>query len=203
MNNLVRKLNAARKAGFGQSEDISWDGKLAAQAQKYADYLNKKNTGLFHGYIARDGSFDNLYGLYAFMTKNGKASRLAIDSKENGRIPFACMSDQNVMGQNLALGMEPEDAMNVWVSECNECSGAHCSTASGGPVGHYTAAMWKNSKKIGCARTGEYFICNFQNAGNYPDPDISGSAEAKILSNFTKNVPANNRCGAIKAALAR
>ena len=63
---------------------------------------------------------------------------------------------------------------------CSETGTQHAN-AFGTDIGHYTALMWKNSKKIGCATCGflSVDICHYADeAGN-------------VLGRFLDNLPSN------------
>ncbi|KAJ0800342.1 putative CAP domain-containing protein [Helianthus annuus] len=69
-------------------------------------------------------------------------------------------------------GWNPAQAAAAWVAErrwytygSNSCNGQEC--------GHYTQIIWKESRRVGCARVtcfqgrGVFMICNYDPPGNY------------------------------------
>ncbi|KAF3791134.1 Glioma pathogenesis-related protein 1 [Nymphaea thermarum] len=81
-----------------------------------------------------------------------------------------------VMGENIfwgsGSGWTPRDAVRAWVDEQkyysysgNQCLGGHV-------CGHYTQVVWRETRRLGCARvvcdTGDVFMtCNYDPPGNY------------------------------------
>jgi len=77
------------------------------------------------------------------------------------------------LGENLFMGTtgyyDPTDVINSWGEEIknytyndNSCSGV---------CGHYTQVVWKNTKRVGCAKIEcngmDIWVCNYDPPGNY------------------------------------
>ncbi|GAA0173136.1 defense/immunity protein [Lithospermum erythrorhizon] len=79
-------------------------------------------------------------------------------------------------GENIFWGSStdftPDQAAQDWVSEKKYYNYGDNSCAEGQDCGHYTQIVWKNSKRIGCAKAecyngGVFMICNYDPPGNY------------------------------------
>lgn len=81
---------------------------------------------------------------------------------------------ENLFWGNAAKSIKwtPKDAVNAWMREkkffdpkTNKCLPRQ-------ECGHYTQIMWKDSKKVGCAKTNcrgknTYIVCEYDPPGNY------------------------------------
>ncbi|KAJ1434862.1 Ves allergen [Sesbania bispinosa] len=78
-------------------------------------------------------------------------------------------------GENLAMStgdMSGRDAVRLWVNEKADYDYNSNSCASGKQCGHYTQVVWKNTKRVGCAKVrcnngGTFITCNYDPPGNY------------------------------------
>ena len=78
-------------------------------------------------------------------------------------------------GENLAGStgdLSGTDAVRLWVNEKADYNYNSNSCASGKVCGHLTQVVWKNTKRIGCAKVrcnngGTFIICNYDPPGNY------------------------------------
>ncbi|KAL2502169.1 CAP superfamily protein [Forsythia ovata] len=70
-------------------------------------------------------------------------------------------------------GWMPANAAMAWVSERRWYNYWSNSCAHGKECGHYTQIVWRDTRKIGCARVicnggkGVFMICNYDPPGNY------------------------------------
>ncbi|KAL2502302.1 CAP superfamily protein [Forsythia ovata] len=70
-------------------------------------------------------------------------------------------------------GWMPANAAMAWVSERRWYNYWSNSCAYGKECGHYTQIVWRDTRKIGCARVicnggkGVFMICNYDPPGNY------------------------------------
>ncbi|GFP89705.1 pathogenesis-related protein pr-1 [Phtheirospermum japonicum] len=70
-------------------------------------------------------------------------------------------------------GWTPAQAAAAWVAERREYNYWSNSCAFGQQCGHYTQIVWRDTKKIGCAKVvcdggkGVFMICNYNPPGNY------------------------------------
>ncbi|KAL4284834.1 hypothetical protein GQ457_16G031160 [Hibiscus cannabinus] len=80
------------------------------------------------------------------------------------------------LGENIFWGSgsmwRPSDAVSAWADEEKYYDYDSNSCEEGQMCGHYTQIVWKNSRRIGCARvvcdTGDVFMtCNYDPPGNY------------------------------------
>ena len=80
------------------------------------------------------------------------------------------------LGENIYWGSgstwRPSDAVSAWSEEEKYYDYATNSCLEGQMCGHYTQIVWKNTRKIGCARVvcdnGDVFMtCNYDPPGNY------------------------------------
>ncbi|ERN07266.1 hypothetical protein AMTRI_Chr12g240920 [Amborella trichopoda] len=80
------------------------------------------------------------------------------------------------LGENIFWGSgsvwSPIDAVKAWVDEEKYYSYRSNSCVGDQMCGHYTQVVWKNTRRIGCARvvcdTGDVFMtCNYDPPGNY------------------------------------
>ncbi|KAI3973691.1 hypothetical protein MKX01_031111 [Papaver californicum] len=79
------------------------------------------------------------------------------------------------LGENIYWGSgtswEPTDAVNAWAGEEKYYSYATNTCQAGKECGHYTQIVWRNTRRIGCARVecddGDVFMnCNYGPPGN-------------------------------------
>lgn len=77
-------------------------------------------------------------------------------------------------GENIfwssGISYQPAEVTDYWCREhkyYNESSGK----CVGGECGHYTQVMWRNTKRLGCAKVRcgneEIWVCNYDPPGNY------------------------------------
>lgn len=82
-------------------------------------------------------------------------------------------------GENIFWGggsgydWSPAYAVQYWVNERNNYDYNSNSCAYGQQCGHYTQIVWRNSKRVGCAKVvcyngrGTFITCNYDPPGNY------------------------------------
>jgi len=79
-------------------------------------------------------------------------------------------------GENIFWGSgsdwKPSDAVKFWVDEEQYYSYQNNSCIEGEMCGHYTQIVWRDSRRMGCARivcdNGDVFMtCNYDPPGNY------------------------------------
>ncbi|WOL19723.1 hypothetical protein Cni_G28525 [Canna indica] len=80
------------------------------------------------------------------------------------------------LGENIfwgsGSGWGPLDAVQDWAGEERDYSYAANTCAPGRVCGHYTQIVWKDTRRVGCARVvcddGDVFMtCNYYPPGNY------------------------------------
>lgn len=80
------------------------------------------------------------------------------------------------LGENIFWGSgsnwTPPDAVRAWADEEKYYSYSTNTCTFGEQCGHYTQIVWKNTRRIGCARvvcdSGDVFMtCNYDPVGNY------------------------------------
>ncbi|KAJ1433513.1 Ves allergen [Sesbania bispinosa] len=80
------------------------------------------------------------------------------------------------LGENIFWGSgsswTPTDAVRAWADEEKYYTYATNACVAGQMCGHYTQIVWKNTRRIGCARVvcdgGDVFMtCNYDPVGNY------------------------------------
>ncbi|KAJ1396583.1 Ves allergen [Sesbania bispinosa] len=85
----------------------------------------------------------------------------------------ANLSTQVVVANTVSTGdMSGRDAVRLWVNEKADYDYNSNSCASGKQCGHYTQVVWKNTKRVGCAKVrcnngGTFITCNYDPPGNY------------------------------------
>ena len=158
---MIDLQNQARaEVGIDKSRDLFWSDAIAKDAQKYADVL------------ARSGAFSH-------DPKNHKAQNEG--GYENG--PYG----ENLYASWSSNGQVPSyiDAAKAWIDEKKDyhygkidSSGSDCN--AGKQCGHYTQIVWKDTPRIGCARsrykdtrtsdgfemTGYVIVCKYKIPGN-------------------------------------
>lgn len=78
-------------------------------------------------------------------------------------------------GENLAwssgMNQTPEDVLVGWADEEEPFYDYESNSCKGGVCGHFTAVVWKDTKKLGCGRVKKgrelYWTCNYSPAGNF------------------------------------
>ena len=73
-------------------------------------------------------------------------------------------------GENLAWGHSSmKAAIDVWYDEVSRYD--YSNPVFSAETGHFTQVVWKNSKRIGCAKgngcSGNYWVCQYDPPGNY------------------------------------
>merc|ERR1719277_1400940 len=89
-------------------------------------------------------------------------------------------------GENLAMGQANlVEAVNGWYDEVSRCNWPGCETGSG-PVGHFTAMVWRGVTEIGCATktSNRIYICRYRSG------DSLSLDTANMQGGFEANVPA-------------
>ena len=122
---------------------LKWSVKLANDAQKYAEYLARRNRGLLHS-SSRNGQGENLYMWYT--TGNTNSSNIST---------HPC-----------------EDASYAWYNEIKYYRYKKVRKHRIGPkVGHYTQMIWRSTEELGIgwavSKTGKvYVVARYYKAGN-------------------------------------
>ncbi len=83
-------------------------------------------------------------------------------------------------GENLAIdsrSVRPTDIVDYWYSEIADYDYADNTCARGAQCGHYTQVVWRDTERIGCAKTacsnvegfgaGEFWACEYDPPGNF------------------------------------
>ncbi|KAI5951394.1 PRY1 [Candida jiufengensis] len=77
-------------------------------------------------------------------------------------------------GENLALGLnDATSVVNMWYSEIKYYSWNHQYSSS---TGHFSQVVWKSTSKLGCGRSGNFWICSYSSPGN-----LSGAFAQNVL----------------------
>jgi hypothetical protein len=86
--------------------------------------------------------------------------------------------ENDPQGENLWLGTRasysPEEMVGMWVEEKRDFKAGvfpdNSRTGNLEDVGHYTQLMWRDTAKVGCAKSGndenEVLVCRYATAGN-------------------------------------
>ncbi|XP_059636260.1 pathogenesis-related protein PR-1-like [Cornus florida] len=104
------------------------------------------------------------------------ASWWAAERKADCKLMHSFPEDDFKLGENIYWGSgstwTPTDAVNAWSAEEKYYSYATNTCVFGQQCGHYTQIVWRNTRRLGCARvvcdTGDVFMtCNYDPVGNY------------------------------------
>lgn len=96
--------------------------------------------------------------------------------REDCQLMHSFPEDDFKLGENIYWGSgstwTPMDAVGAWASEEKYYTYKTNSCEEGQMCGHYTQIVWKDTRKIGCARvicdSGDVFMtCNYYPPGNY------------------------------------
>ncbi|KAH9806036.1 SCP domain-containing protein [Citrus sinensis] len=96
--------------------------------------------------------------------------------KADCKLQHSFPEDNFKLGENIFWGSgstwTPRDAVSVWAGEEKYYTYATNTCQEGQQCGHYTQIVWKNTRRIGCARvvcdSGDVFMtCNYDPVGNY------------------------------------
>ncbi|XP_026440521.1 pathogenesis-related protein 1C-like [Papaver somniferum] len=99
----------------------------------------------------------------------------AIQRKSDCNLRHSFPEGNFKLGENIYWGSgttwEPMDAVNAWAGEEKFYSYATNTCQAGKECGHYTQIVWRNTRRIGCARVecddGDVFMnCNYGPPGN-------------------------------------
>ncbi|KAB2016509.1 hypothetical protein ERO13_D08G095500v2 [Gossypium hirsutum] len=100
----------------------------------------------------------------------------ALQRKADCKLQHSFPEGDFKLGENIYWGSgsawRPGDAVSAWSEEEKYYDYATNSCQEGQMCGHYTQIVWKNTRRIGCARvvcdTGDVFMtCNYDPPGNY------------------------------------
>ncbi|PON97975.1 Ves allergen [Trema orientale] len=93
------------------------------------------------------------------------------------RYDCALVHSNGPYGENIfwgsGTGWTPLQAVSAWVDERKWYRYVSNSCAGGQVCGHYTQIVWRETRRIGCARVtcvdgkGVFMICNYDPPGNY------------------------------------
>ncbi|KAF4359738.1 pathogenesis-related protein PR-1-like [Cannabis sativa] len=151
---------------------------------KISNYLNDKTKGASHDladkskFLAAHGLARAKKGLMPLMwdSKLAKyAQDWALKRKSDCELEHSFQDGQFTLGENIFKGSgsdwTPKDAVKIWMEEENNYSYDSNSCADGKMCGHYTQIVWRNTKKVGCARVicdnkDTFMICNYDPVGN-------------------------------------
>jgi len=110
------------------------------------------------------------HGADALSWSNSLARDAATCLKKQSYPPFRldhCGSN----GQNIAAGapsLNPATGVTRWYDEIKLTPGEKGEVTSfDSRTGHYTQVVWKNTKKVGCARNKNFLVCDYSPPGNY------------------------------------
>lgn len=96
--------------------------------------------------------------------------------KADCKLQHSFPEDNFKLGENIFWGSgstwTPRDAVSIWAGEEKYYTYATNTCQEGQQCGHYTQIVWKNTRRIGCARvvcdSGDVFMtCNYDPVGNY------------------------------------
>lgn len=150
---------------------LKWDDYLARSAESYADKLLSEGCAIYHPKTKQD---DELY------LRNGQDGQNLSQFVYRGK-----------PRKGLEVGTI-RDAVQLWRNECSEYNP---DSPTKGNVGHFSAMLWKNTKRIGCAykklttkeKQASIYVCHYNKSGNWLTSDGK-------FSLFDKNVGRNLVC---------
>ena len=182
MLNLTNEFRSKYK-----SKPLKNSPDLQKQAQAYANYLAKSNT-FQHGYVGslECNSSNSNKNVNECKEQNGVCSSNTCiftgHPRQLGTSPKAKYTNKT-FGQNLYMidkGTPGKSQINnnelalqaineQWGAECRDCPDIDICYPSEN-TGHFTQQIWKNTKKMGCARAfsngTDYVVCNYSPPGN-------------------------------------
>ncbi|KAK1558783.1 hypothetical protein Q3G72_006530 [Acer saccharum] len=100
----------------------------------------------------------------------------ASQRKQDCKLQHSFPENDFKLGENIYWGSgstwTASDAVSAWAGEEKYYTYATNSCEEGRVCGHYTQIVWKNTRRIGCARVvcddGDVFMtCNYDPVGNY------------------------------------
>lgn len=118
----------------------------------------------------------SIWVLFQVLTRNFQNKIKKQKQKILKQVKHSFPEDGFKLGENIYWGSgstwTPNDAVKAWADEEKYYTYATNTCASGQQCGHYTQIVWRNTRKIGCARvvcdTGDVFMtCNYDPVGNY------------------------------------
>lgn len=132
-----------------QLPKLSWSNELANFSQQWADYL-KLNNHCNMQHRPHSGSHKTNYGENLFW-----ASPL---TWSDGRVEIQKFSGTTVV--------------NDWASEVDFYNYRNNQCQKNQQCGHYTQIVWKDSRKVGCARaicsdSSQVWVCSYDPPGNW------------------------------------
>ena len=103
-----------------------------------------------------------------------RAAKKVVDHNAAHNV-FAHSSGQHPYGENIAAGMTPKAAIDAWAAERDAIpDDIPDGDAMFNYAGHFTAMVWKDTARIGCARRPETIagyagqvVCLYDPPGNY------------------------------------
>ena len=108
---------------------------------------------------------------------DSKLERYARSYANQRRYDCALVHSNGPYGENIfwgsGTGWTPLQAVAAWVDERKWYRYVSNSCAGGQVCGHYTQIVWKDTRRVGCAKVtcvdgkGVFMICNYDPPGNY------------------------------------
>lgn len=157
------RLTAAERALFlrlhnefralSKRRPLQWCDELARSAEAYADFLQKHKADIHHP----ENDFDD----ELYLKSGGYSQNLSQFTASRKRAGIGSI----------------EEAVQLWKDECNQYDPKR---PTRGNVGHFTAMLWRESKRLGCAyrkyhthsgRFAEVYVCHQEPGGNWLTAD--------------------------------
>jgi hypothetical protein len=132
-------------------EPLLWDDYLSRSAEAYAQKLLKEGCAIYHPKTNKD---DELYLQSGVHGQN--LSQFVYTGKPK---------------KGLKVG-SIRKAVQLWRDECHEYDPKH---PTKGNVGHFTAMLWKPTRRVGCAfkelhskkKQASIYVCHYEKSGNW------------------------------------
>jgi pathogenesis-related protein 1 len=150
---IIKAHNAARSAAHPSLPALVWSDNLAKVAAQYSAKCVSGGSLMAHNSNRKNNPL------------------LAAETKKYPNIMG------NYFGENIyastAAYSDFAPAVNSWVAEKKDYNYSANKCAAGKMCGHYTQAVWKTTRAVGCAyvqcsniRFGYTFLCNYFPGGN-------------------------------------
>ena len=149
---------------------LVWSDELARYAEMWGTHLKNNNCEI-------EAVPENMRGIYL----NG-------DTYGQNIAKFERVNDS--MGNSSVIvtdNSSPYNTVTGWFNECKNINPDNLRDTSKGPIGHYTQLVWKDTKRVGCAKVtcqtdnshSSIYVCNYDPSGNI----INGEGDPLLFYN--------------------
>ncbi|XP_049415046.1 pathogenesis-related protein PR-1-like [Solanum stenotomum] len=144
--------------------------------QTYTNYYNNNNNNLIQQFLAPQNAARSMLRLRPLVWDK-KLENYAKWYANQRRYDCQLQHSNGPYGENIFWGggdgWSPIQAVAAWVGERSSYNYGYNSCSGEEECGHYTQIVWRETRRIGCAKVtcynglGVFMTCNYDPPGNY------------------------------------